>query len=69
MHLRMQADKAHQERRPGAGMTKDEELLAREELFDLRHFLERDVGNGIAFFPSGIPFEQDADSGTKAGKH
>jgi hypothetical protein len=41
-------------------MTKDEELLAREELLDLCHFFGCDGRDGIAFILFGVAFEEDA---------
>lgn len=41
-------------------MTEDEELVAREELFDLRHFLGRDGRDGVTVFLFGVALEQDA---------
>jgi hypothetical protein len=67
--FRMQAGEAHQQRCPGAGMTKNKELLAREELFDLGNFLSRDRRDGIALFPFGIAPEQDAGGSFETGQH
>ena len=49
-------------------MAKDEELLPREELLDLRHLLVRDGGDGIAGLLFGVALEQDAGGGFKSRK-
>ena len=57
VHLRVEANETHEKRRPGAGMTKDKELLAREELPDLCYFFGGDPGNGITLPFFGLAFE------------
>ncbi len=50
-------------------MAEDEELLAREEPLDLRHFLGRDGRDGIALILFWVALEQDAGGGFDARKH
>ncbi len=49
-------------------MTEDKELLAREELLDLRHFFRRDGRDGIAFILFRVAFDEDAGGGFKSRK-
>jgi len=49
-------------------MAEDEELLTREELLDLRHFLVRDGRNGIAIFLFGVALDEDAGGGFETGE-
>jgi hypothetical protein len=59
MYFRVQTDQAHQKRRPGTGMTEDEELLAWKKLFDLRYFPSVVIaGTGLRFFFLGSPLSK-----------
>ena len=69
MYFRVEARETHEKRRAGAGMTEDEELIAREELPDLCHFLRRDDRDGIAFFIFWFTLKQDAGSRLKTREH
>src|SRR5688572_27403580 len=65
----VQPYKPHQQRRSGTSMTEDEELLAREELFDLRHLFGSYHRDLVALILFWIAFEQDAGSAFNSREH
>ena len=56
--FRMQAGEVHQQRCPGAGMTKNKELLAWEELFDSATSSAVIAGMGLRFLLLGSPLSR-----------
>ena len=69
MHFGVQAREAHKERCPRTGMTEDEELVAREELLDLRHFFGCNGRDGIALFVFLFALKQNTGGGFETRKH